>query len=397
MLTFLNVYYCINLLLGVVTIWNNPINDAFNLYHWPSIIYIFIFNAITIIWQCFYTYNDWQRSIVFDKLAALKIVGIIGTSMLQANFFLCILQNWYQRHQLYILLKNLQNIIVNYFTGIHSIRANPLVKRKIYKLAIYKLFNLIVLIISKYSEYVGRVKYGIECQIRVCGTYYKLTRLFGFYKNWFFIFWDINIYIFLVLVYMCVNLLIERLKKIEVKIQLMQNSQNPNTMNPDNHQYNQNVLRQEIIENVKTLGLVELNLKNITEKFVRIFQWQLLLHLLSLFLTIISFILYFMYNIIIFFTINIWFHAEPYKQLFELSFIVLTMLSNILLLFNICELLIKSFKEFSQFVHRVVVYFSLTTRDDITKHDELLQSVSCIEIIIKMFKYLFLCSIISVG
>lgn len=104
-----------------------------------------------------------------------------------------------------------------------------------------------------------------------------------------------------------------------------------------------------------------------------------------------------MYNIIIFFTINIWFHAEPYKQLFELSFIVLTMLSNILLLFNICELLIKSFKEFSQFVHRVVVYFSLTTRDDITKHDELLQSVSCIEIIIKMFKYLFLCSIISVG
>lgn len=398
MLTFLRFYYCINFLFGVVTVCYNPIENDFYLYHWPSVIYIGIFNAIIIIWQCYFTYIDLQNPVHGHGIVALDTVGVIGSSLHQANFFICILQNWYKRHQLYNLIKSLQNIIINYFTGIHGMRANPQVKRIIYKLALYKFLSVIVLIISKYSEFVGRINKGIECQIRVCDAYYVLTMLFGLYKNWFFIFWDINIYIFLVLIYMCVNLLIERLRKIEIKLQLMLDSQNLNTMTPDNHQYNQNALRQEIIENVKILGIVELKLKNIGEKFVRIFQWQILLYLLSLFLIIISFVLYLLYNIISFNIIHIWFHAEPYKQLSYISFMLITMLTNILLLFNICELLVKSFKEFSQFVYRVVVYFTLTTRDDITKHDELLHNVSCKEIVIKIFLYLFmLFYIISVG
>lgn len=58
-----------------------------------------------------------------------------------------------------------------------------------------------------------------------------------------------------------------------------------------------------------------------------------------------------------------------------MSFIILTILSNILLLFNICESLVNSFHDLAQLVYTIVVNITLDNKD-LRLKDELALNVS---------------------
>ncbi|KNC33398.1 hypothetical protein FF38_09877 [Lucilia cuprina] len=128
---------------------------------------------------------------------------------------------------------------------------------------------------------------------------------------------DLNIYLSVLLMQMCVQMLVQRLRNIRKEIQLMHRLQrNGQTIN---HKLYQN-LRQKLNHRIILIAKDACELKSLAEELFSIYQLQLLL-------------------------------------------------SNLMLLYNVCELLVNSFKEMGQMVYQIGMYDNLETRNILRKDD----------------------------
>ncbi|KNC33402.1 hypothetical protein FF38_09879 [Lucilia cuprina] len=175
---------------------------------------------------------------------------------------------------------------------------------------------------------------------------------------------DVNIYMGLLFIYMCVQILIQRLRNIEKEIELMHQLQrNGQTINLKLHQKWRQKLNQHITLIARDAG----KLKSLAEELFSIYQLQLLFLLFTSFLSLVALMFYIICYIADFQNIEI-------IQLLFLLYVLVTDINNVSLLYNICELLINSFKEMGHLVYQTGIYASLGTRD-IFRRDDLTLSL----------------------
>lgn len=150
-----------------------------------------------------------------------------------------------------------------------------------------------------------------------------------------------NIYFALVFIYMCVNMLCERLKEILDKIKLIDHY--------FSYQEHNNSLKFDILKIAK----LEHELINFIKKFKYIYQFPLLVQLIDIVRTIITLVFVICRDYLVV-------RMEPYQKHLIFNIINFTILlvikfSHIFLLCNIGELLVKSFKELRRLSHDIII------------------------------------------
>lgn len=368
MSTILLIYYYINLIFGLINIYYESGSNNFILNHWPSIAYSGILHVSAILCQFLVSYNHLQGAVNNLQLVSVQIFDIIATIIMYFAFVICIIENWIKRRRLCRMFKQLQYFTKAYFSNRYGIQENPHIKREIFKRIIFKIVACIMQIMGYYMEFIGRVRNNMECEVGECSTFIKITWVFEAFIDLYFILLDINIYMGLLFFYMCVQLVMERVKRLEYNIKIMQEFQNSDIIATNN-------IRQKLNRNIRKITYIVEKLKTIALEFFNIIQWQFSLILLVLFVSLVAFAIYFVYMIL-----NLVIAKQIYTeaiilQLLYIIFLFMTILSNTLLLFNICECLVNSFREMSQMIYKIVVLHTLENKDLLLK-DELALNVS---------------------
>lgn len=361
----LSIYYYINVAFGLINIHYKASTISYNLYHWPIIIYGAVFNIISMILQQFVTYIFWQESLYCRSLTPMMFIDILFLILNYILYLVIVFEGWLKRKRLWKILYKFKNLLKYYLTPIRIHENHELVMHT-RNLLLLKSFSSFCEIVIIYLDVFKTLK-SDKCEF-IKQNIYIGSILYFVIIDMNCILVDINIYIGLTLINMCVQMLIKRLKNIEHDIKLMHFLQRSQQTFDSNLKSIHSLWRQKLHKEILLITRDECKLKYLAEEIFSIFQLQLLFILLSDFVALIALLRIFLSYLINFQDI------ETISIIFN-SFILLSNTLNVILFFNSCQSLLNSFEEMSRLVYNISIYASVGIRK-LFRQDELVFSVS---------------------
>lgn len=353
-------YHYLNKAVGILNIHYDIASKTYKLYHWPTMIYCVLCNTICIILLQFSTYIYWQLNIYCELLKPIKVMNLLFLVINYVVYIVIIMESWLKRQHLWYILENFKNIFKYYLKPI-SIYENLDILKQTRNLLLRKFLAAFCEIIVLYLHLFRRLK-GLQC---VSINYYDFLISSGFFiiLDISSILIDINFYMGILFINMFVEILNKNLIKLETEIKIMNYLQRSKNI----LFYIHKIWLKKLLQDICIISQNDLKLKNLLQDLLIIYQLPLLFLFISYFLSLISlmfFIIHYINDIV---------HIDPIL-LIVLLFVLLTNISNIMLLFNICQLLLNSFKKMGQVVYRISVYASSRT-GDLIRRDELVLNV----------------------
>lgn len=338
----LSVYYYLNIAFGLFTTPYNASSGNFNLHQWPIIIYCVLFQVITIIWQFYANYLYINQENQGSNLVALNVLDMIITILSCFTYIVCILKSWLERERVVEVLKEFIFLYQNYLPEKITKYLRNIRKQLLCKI-ISLIFQIIVFIMDNADRFNAK---SLQCEVMTCNVNYFISCAFFSLMEWYYILVDLNIYMALVFIYMCLQMLKDLLENIKNIIIFT-------ATNVSNNEHNIVKFRKKINHNIIILIQIENKLKNLIEKLLKICQQQLLLTIMTSFLCVIFAISFFIYNIK-YIIENINDHGDNViiHTIYDILIIFMSM-SNIILLFTITDCIINMFKDLSQIIYEI--------------------------------------------
>lgn len=355
------IYHNLNIFLGLINISYDRRTNNYNQYHWPTLIYCGFINLCSLIMLHITRYMQWN---IYKN--NYKVILVISTFLNLGQYILSltiILESWFKRNQIFIIFNKFKCLLKTY-KFLKDKRVNYKFDTNTRKLLLIKIFSNILQLIVIFMELFKSLKVSPNCKAidRYCVFYYIIQHIYGIILALCTFLLENNIYLGLVFIYMCINALTKYLKQIVQDIRLMNHMfkfrQSPDLKNRTKS------LKQDIL----SIAKFERDLNNYVQNFIHTFQFQFVLILIT------SSVVILMLIFICFYLISPLLNqpnidANLLQLIILTLFFALTNFFNIILLFNICELLIKSFKEMRFWAYEIIVCASLETKGLFLKSD----------------------------
>ncbi|KAM7363456.1 uncharacterized protein ACRADG_000358 [Cochliomyia hominivorax] len=339
------IYYNLNLLFGIFNTTYNFHTRTFNSYHWPILIYNALLHVFLVNWLFWANYFYLTTDMALAEELPIRIIDITIAIISNTAFLICMLKTWLKRLHIREVLQQFKYLYENYFMrGDNIFKRFLKFVRPIRAQLLSKCFAIILHLTVYIMDILDRTDLGSQCEIMECDTKYMISTTFFSFVDLYYVLFDLNIHIGLVFIYMCMEMLMETLTDIEINIK-------------------QDAGFQKYRNDILLITQMENYLKNLTEKFIKIFEHQLLLILLTTFLNLMVSSCFLLYNI---FSINK--HREHYDRYIIMhmlieAFMILMSFVDIVLMFNICESLINIFKQMSQIVYEIFIRYAVRSRE----------------------------------
>ncbi|KAM7356140.1 uncharacterized protein ACRADG_001976 [Cochliomyia hominivorax] len=353
----LSVHHNACIAFGIINIYYKSSTHTYQLHHGPTKIYSIFFHLINIILQHSGTYIYWQINLNCETLGPLAIINCFLLLTNYALFSLVIVQSWWNRQDLWKILNKFKNLL-KYYLSPWSISSNHDIVLHSRNLLLRKYLSACCEIIVLYLHVFSRIK-AAKCKLININLY--MTSIIYFVSSSIsIILVDINIYMGLLFIYMSVQMLLQRLQHIARDIKLMHHLQSWTSFR---NLYIHTKWRQKLQQEILLIARDERKLKILAEHIFKIFQLQLFLLLASYFLSLVS---------LMFFTINYIFHFDfkEFDILIFRLFVVFANIMNVVIFYNICDLLQNSFKKMAKLIYEIGIYASMGKKE-IFRRDEL--------------------------
>ncbi|KNC33401.1 hypothetical protein FF38_09878 [Lucilia cuprina] len=246
----LSIYYYMNNAVGLFNIHYNSLTNTYNLNHWPTFTYCVSFNILMIIMLQFTTYTYCKLCFSCEPVKPLMIFSVFLFISNYALFTSIVAEGWHKRQRIYKICNKFKNLF-KYYLCDKSIQENHDIT---ISTPVCPVINHTVFVASNISF--GIITLNI-------------------------ILLDLNIYMGLLLIQMCVQMLVQRLRNIRNEIHLMHRLQrNGQAITHKLYQKWRQMLNQHIILIARDAD----KLKSLAEELFSIYQLPLLFLILTYFL-----------------------------------------------------------------------------------------------------------------
>lgn len=359
MSVILYIYYYFNIAFGVFNVFFNSVTNKFQLYHWPTIIYCGLFQLFTIIWQIYTIIFYFEVDVPQALVTPSQIISVIFQISANLTFIICELKVWLERHRYYKVIKQLKILYDNFLLNdkmkyINNIRYQLLIK------CIATSLQIIIFLL----DIIDRTDLGVQCKVMTCDTKYMIGTSFYSFRDLYFILVDMNIYIGFVFIYICCQMLMNRLQNIENIVEI------EDILRTTNEREWRLKLNHDSFEIIRLLC----QLKYLLNEFFIIFQYQILMLLMTTFFNLVLVMLFVIYNLVDISQNDSYDYSIITSTLYQLLIITMSM-SNVLLMFNIWEILLNSFKEMTHKVYDIIIKDLQITGDILFKKDDFNRNV----------------------
>lgn len=358
MSNFLRKYLKINIIFGLINISYNFETNNFNLYHRPTLIYCGIFNlAIFIVIQ--YNFYIFFKTEGYKYIAHLgsQIAFILTTYMGQCFVTVVYLvMIWLKRKSIFELF-NKWRYLNKYYNTLKSDNENQKFDINTRHLCVIK----ILAVSFHLSAFIAQIPYIIisikGCSYENCCFWETTKYIFVIYMDLCIIINEINLYLLLIFIFMCYQMLEIRLKKIKTDIKIMYKLHG-------NDFYSLSEWLKLLKLNILKISKFDIQLNEFLKEFFYIFQFQIILLLFIMFMSL----LHMFYNIFFAFVIPLHLGTSLlhpimiYLLIYNISLIIAKLL-QIILFFNIFQKLKKSLKEINYLTFEIINYAFLETKD----------------------------------
>lgn len=374
MFAFIWIYHYLNVLLGLNNISYNRRTFKYKLYHWTTIIYSAVISLASLIMLHISSYVYWYHlGIAFHGDGAIQFVTLMSLITKYILKLIVILENWFKRKQIFIIFNKFQYLL-KYYAAIKSNEREKSFKfdTTTRNLLIAKAISVLLkvsMIIFHLSHTLANVP---PCNGSSCELYIFTNSYYTSYFALCVLIIDSNIYLGLIFIHMCVHIVTQRLKRIAQDIYIMKLLNKSFTRN--NFSIRQkwlNSLKRDILKIAK----FEKVLNNYIQDFIHTFQFQFLLMLLWLSVSLMSTIFTFFLLVSPFLTDYKRMNYHIIRKFILMLLTFLSRLSNVMLFFNICEVLFKSFKEMREWANEIIFNTFLEAKELFSK-EEIIQNVS---------------------
>ena len=361
---FLKIYYYINVAVGILNVHYEPSSNSIKLNYWPQLIYCMIVNIFSIIILNFAIYWNYMYITNCYRIVTSSIYMLILLFVTYMEITVITLDIWLKRKRIYKILIQFRRLYKYYSKDIHS-QENQHVLRKCKHLLFSKYFTAILssLIIAaqghaslrkatcRYAKYVKVINYyfTIMSPVTILNT--------------------LNIYMALIYLYLCGYLLIKRLNKILKDIKFMHNIDRCLITAEDRYLNGHQLWRERLAQEVKILTRDVYQLRSITGELMSIYQVQLAMILLSVFVNLAGIAFY---TVMLIFLVNLW---GPIRALHTFIIFAVDVL-NVIVFLNIFSLIIDNFQAIATVSSEIEMYAIRGNRQQLIIRDDLTQEVS---------------------
>ncbi|KAM7342655.1 uncharacterized protein ACRADG_009990 [Cochliomyia hominivorax] len=348
---FVRLNYYLNLVLGITLFYFNPSKNLIQLNNWLCLTYGTILHIFTFIFLQYGTYIFWYT----ERLCQINnFILAMNLLLLLTNYItykIILIETWRKRKRLFKLVVNYWKLLKYYKEDLKSTENVFIVKKcKILWLGKFlSMFSELFLLHLQAFVRFYQPKCGVVDRISfVCSDLF-FTVLHIVYQLV-----NLNLYMGLIVIYMCVEMLKKRLQKIARDIEIIHDLY----ITKDNRLFNlKNLIywRLKLAKQIEIIARNEQNLKDLVLELMSIYEWQFLMILCMIFLVLLLILFFILVYVVSFENVNF------FKSLF-LSYVFISHMSNNILFFNVCELLINSFKQISFEIHKMYIYAAITQK-----------------------------------
>ncbi|XP_011295756.2 putative gustatory receptor 58c [Musca domestica] len=350
MVEFLTIYYYTSLVVGLTNLRYDGGTQIVELYHWPTIVYSAVLNLVFIMLQPISMLHSSRVSLNCDEFGALVVIKLLSGIAYFLAYLSIMCMSWLKRKKIHQLYYKYLALTRRYFTEtilLDNYEAVQRAQRIFLKKFCSSVCKAIVVYVNIHHYYTeSPCEYVKSLPYVAISLYYGLLNVQQLIV-------DVNVILGLLLIDLCLSMLSHTLEEIERDIWLMAKARKvQENIFRENQQMLHRKWRGNLNRTVEGIAAEVMHLQSLTHEHLDIYEIPVLFLLLAVFISLITM----MFNIMAY--VADFGNVQPLKLSFYV-FILLANISNVMIFYNICESLQRTYARMVNQVYRIGIYASL--------------------------------------